>query len=135
MWIAEGLLILGFFVIGTARPTPRSDAVAKKRGLEESNRSRTERIRRAEDDYRSQNPQLERTYRVAITIFFIGVGMVLLFDIHSAGETLFSSLSAIVALGYVVQVIALVTFSVCALRKRRYIVHAIAEGDREGGSA
>ena len=87
MWLAEFVFVLGFFVTGAAlMPAPQSDAVARRRGTEESDRRKRETIRRALADYKIDNPRSERVYRVSVVLFVVGVGLVLLFDIERAGE-------------------------------------------------
>src|SRR5580704_11384861 len=72
MWIAEALLVVSFFVIGSARPTAQSDAVARRRGVEAENRRKRELIHQAEGDYATNNPRSERTYTFSIVTFFGG---------------------------------------------------------------
>ena len=94
---------------------------------------KTKTIRQAEADYRDNNPLLERVYKISIFTFVFGVALVLLFDIHSADGDLSSTSVGVVDIGYAVQTISLLTFAVCALKKRRYVVGALALLDRENG--
>jgi hypothetical protein len=125
MWIAEALLLVGFVVIGVWRPTPHSDAYAKKHGFEERNRLKRASIRRAEADYQDGNPLLEKLYTLSIVTFVVGFGFVMLFSVHATGTNLSSASTAIVVAGYVIQGCSLLVFAVCALRKRQYIAKSL----------
>jgi hypothetical protein len=131
MWIAEALLVVSFVVIGVARPTPHSDAFAKKRGIEESNRLKRERIRRAESDYLKSNPLLEKLYTLTIITFVVGFGFVMVFSIHAAGSNVSKTSTAMIVAGYVIQGGSLLVFAACALRKRKYIARSLISEEKQ----
>jgi hypothetical protein len=124
MWLVEAVLIIGFFVIGSARPTAQSDAVARKRGVEVENRRKRELIRQVEGDYATNNPRLERIYTVSIATFFGGGALVFIFSVPARNSSFFQ---LVVITGYVVQVASFLVFAVYALRKRRYLVDSLKQ--------
>ena len=131
MWIAEALLIVSFVVIGAARPTPYSDAFARRRGIEGSNRLKRERIRRAENDYQNRNPLLEKIYTLTIITFAIGLSLVLLFQVHPTDSSLSNVSKAVIVGGYVIQCGSFLVFAACALKKRKYIVKSLISEEKQ----
>lgn len=114
MWLAEFIFLLVFFVSGSVTPTAQSDAVARRRNVEDRNRLKREAIRRANEDFRIEYPMYAQVYTVSIGTFFLGAVLVLVWAIPG--------LTFMIALGYVVQVLSLCVFVVCALKKRKYVV-------------
>jgi len=128
MWLAEFVFVLGFFVTGAAlMPAPQSDAVARRRGTEESDRRKRETIRRALADYKIDNPRSERVYRVSVVLFVVGVGLVLLFDISAPGSGLSTASAVMVVVGYLLQAAAIATFINAAVDKRRFVTAALRD--------
>jgi hypothetical protein len=123
MWLAQFIFLVVFFVAGAAlMPTPTTDSIARKRGIEESNRRKRETIRRAIEEFGIENPMYAQLYRVSIGTFFLGAVLVLLFNITGPNGGLSTVATFVVGLGYVVQTLSLCVFLVCAVKKRQYVV-------------
>jgi protein-S-isoprenylcysteine O-methyltransferase Ste14 len=128
MWLAEVIFVVGFFVAGAAlMPTPQSDAVARKRGNEESNRRKRDTIRRALADYKNDNPGSQWLYRASVVLFVVGVGLVLLFDISAPESGLSTASTVMIVVGYILQAVALATFVSAAIAKRRFVTAALRD--------
>jgi hypothetical protein len=128
MWLVEFIFVVGFFLGGAAlMPTPHSDAFARKRGIEESNRLKRDTIRRSLAEYKAANPLSDRIYRASIVMFVVGFGLVMLFDISAPESGLSTPSTVVVALGYLVQTLALATFTYVAIAKRRFITAALRD--------
>ena len=122
MWLAQFIFLAIFFVVGVLTPTPTSDSVARKRGIEESNRRKRETIRQANEDFKIESPIYAQLYTVTIGTFFLGAGLIILWSVPGPNSWFSPVETFVVGLGYVVQTLSLCVFVVCALTKRQYIV-------------